>query len=112
MNKIKGIKDRTLDMLLSARSSYDLLVGVGAAAKSNTFLTFCNINNSILDAVTDSSKYKIGKFTPVTRIPILSDDIIKDSTSPLALILAWNISDSIESRIKKLNSSVRIERWS
>jgi SAM-dependent methyltransferase len=112
MNKIKGIKDRTLDMLLSARSSYDLLVGVGAAAKSNTFLTFCNINNSILDAVTDSSKYKIGKFTPVTRIPILSDDIIKDSTSPLALILAWNLSDSIESRIKKLNSSVRIERWS
>ena len=41
----------------------------GAAAKGNTFLNFMGINNSLMDFITDASKYKIGKFTPLTRIP-------------------------------------------
>ena len=37
------------------------IVAIGAAAKGNTLLNYLNLNNSIVDCVTDISEYKQGK---------------------------------------------------
>ena len=36
-----------------------------------------------MDFITDASKYKIGKYTPLTRIPIFSDNKIKENYDKL-----------------------------
>ena len=69
------------------------IVGIGAAAKGNTLLTFYKLDNSMLDYITDSSEHKQGKYTPLTRIPITGDEIFAEYDEVYALILAWNISD-------------------
>ena len=83
------------------------IVGVGAAAKGNTLLTFYKLDNSMLDYITDSSKHKQGKYTPLTRIPITGDEIFAEYNEVYALILAWNISDAIKENLKKINSRIK-----
>ena len=82
------------------------IIGVGAAAKGNTFLNFYNLDNTVLDYVTDTSEHKQGKYTPLTRIPIIGDEIFADYDRVYALILSWNISDIIKKNLKKINNKI------
>ena len=82
-------------------------VGVGAAAKANTLLTYYGLNSTYLEFITDMSEFKIGKFTPLTRIPIFSDDVFKNSNHFYAIILSWNISTTLKQSILNINRNVR-----
>ncbi len=82
------------------------IVGVGAAAKGNTFLNFYNLDSTVLDYVTDASEHKQGKYTPLTRIPIVGDEIFAKYDKVYALILSWNISDIIKENLKKINNKI------
>ena len=82
------------------------IIGVGAAAKGNTFLNFYNLDNTVLDYVTDSSEHKQNKYTPLTRIPIVGDEIFSKYDKVYALILSWNISDIIKENLKKINDKI------
>lgn len=79
------------------------IIGIGAAAKANTFLTFVGATSSDIDFIVDTSEYKIGKYTPVSRIPIKDEAELPREEIFLALILAWNLYDSIAPKIKKIN---------
>jgi len=81
-------------------------VGVGAAAKANTLLNFYNLDNTILDYVTDASEHKKGKYTPLTRIPIVGDEIFSKYDKVYALVLSWNISELLTKKIKAINENV------
>jgi len=84
------------------------ICGVGSGAKANTYLTYYSLNNKIISFLTDSSKFKKGKFTPITRIPIKDDNEIKKYKKIVCLILSWNISSLIIKKIKKINSKAII----
>ena len=83
------------------------IIGVGAAAKANTFLNYYNIDSTVLDYVTDSSTHKQGKYTPLTRIPIVGDEVFGDYEKVYALILSWNISDNLKKILLKINPNIK-----
>ena len=83
------------------------IIGVGAAAKANTFLNFYNIDSTVMDFITDSSVYKQDKFTPLTRIPIKDDNIFKKYDKVFAVILSWNISDSLKKILININPKIK-----
>lgn len=113
MEEINKIKYNFLNKIYSIKSEVpnSKIIGIGAAAKANTFLNFYKIDKLLMDYVTDSSPYKIGKYTPLTRIKILSDDIIKDIDNPYVIILSWNISTSLIEKLKNLNKNIKIIEW-
>ena len=82
------------------------VVGIGAAAKANTLLTFYGLNNSYLKFITDSSPHKVGKFTPFTRIPICDDQEFEKYKRIYAIILSWNIGETLRSNIQSINREV------
>ncbi|MDA9636814.1 class I SAM-dependent methyltransferase [SAR86 cluster bacterium] len=75
------------------------IVGVGAATKGNTLLNFCDLNETSISYLVDTSNLKIGKFAPGSMIPIKHDDEIEEEVTHL-LILPWNISEYL---VKKLS---------
>ena len=83
------------------------IVCVGAAAKGNTFLNFHGLNNSMIDYITDTSKLKIGKYSPLSKILIVNDEIFKKYKKVYALILSWNLQTILEKKIKKINNRVK-----
>ena len=79
-----------------------------AAAKSNTFLTYYGLNNNIINFITDASKFKQKKYTPVTRIVIKDDKELIKYSKIACIILSWNISNLVINKIKKLNKKIKI----
>lgn len=84
-----------------------VFIGVGAAAKANTWLTWHGLNASHLHCVTDSSPHKQGKYTPLTRIPILDDQEFAKFKNPYAVILSWNISEPLKQALISINPNTR-----
>ena len=106
--KINFDKSKLINKINQFKKSGYKIAGIGAGAKSNTFLTFYNLNNKLIDFLTDTSKYKINKYTPLTRIPIKSDLELKKHKKLICIILSWNISKIIVYKIKKLNKKIKI----
>jgi 2-polyprenyl-3-methyl-5-hydroxy-6-metoxy-1,4-benzoquinol methylase len=106
--KINFDKSKLINKINQFKKSGYKIAGIGAGAKSNTFLTFYNFNNKLIDFLTDTSKYKINKYTPLTRIPIKSDLELKKHKKLICIILSWNISKIIVYKIKKLNKKIKI----
>ena len=69
----------------------------------------CNIFFNIKEVINDDylSKFKIGKSTPKTRIPIYADEKLKKiNVKIVAIILSWNISNILKKKLKKLNKDL------
>jgi len=106
--RLENKKKILLKKITNYKKKNFIIVGIGAAAKANTFLCYFNLNNKIIDFVTDASKFKIGKYTPKTRIPIYSDDILKKkNVKVVAIILSWNISELIKTKLRKFNKNLK-----
>ena len=84
-----------------------VIIGVGAAAKANTWLTWHGLNKTHLHCITDASEFKQGKYTPLSRIPIQGDDEFARHTNPYALVLSWNIGESLKNALLKINPTTR-----
>ena len=107
MRNLHEQRNRFLKQICEIKLKGHPIVGIGAAAKGNTLLTFYKLDNSMLDYITDSSEHKQGKYTPLTRIPITGDEIFAEYDEVYALILAWNISDIIKENLKKINNKIK-----
>lgn len=107
MNELKVRKYKFLIKILKIKLSNNKIIGIGAAAKANTMINFLKLDNDTIDYVTDISPYKIGKYTPLSRIPIVHDKILKQFKKRIyVLILSWNISNILIKKIKNLNSNL------
>jgi len=109
MSKLKTRRNRWLRDFyeLQATDPKAVIIGVGAAAKANTWLTWHGLTNSSIEAITDSSQFKQGKFTPLTRIPIVDDREFAGHENPYALILSWNIGDALRNALLEINPNTR-----
>ena len=84
-----------------------VVIGVGAAAKANTWLNFYGLDKTVIKCITDASEFKQGKYTPLTRIPIKSDLEFAEYDQPYALILSWNIAEPLKQALLKINPNVK-----
>ena len=89
------IKLRFLDYVVSQKSKNKSIIAFGAAAKGNTFLNYCGIKNDIIDFVVDETPYKIGKYLPQSKIPVLPISEIEIRKPNIIIILPWNHTEEI-----------------
>ena len=69
--------------------------GYGAPGKGNTLLNYCGIGTDFLDYTVDRNPYKQGKYTPGSRIPILSPETLLETKPDFILVLPWNLKSEI-----------------
>lgn len=105
MNEISMQRSVLLEKLHHLHQTEDdfSLFGIGASAKGNTFLNYYGLNGTFMKAITDASLFKIGKYTPVTRIPILDDKVISSVAKPYVLTLSWNIGAELKRKLLEIN---------
>ena len=84
------------------------IVGIGAAAKANTFINYMGFDADIIDFVTDVSKFKVGKWLPLSRIPIKDDKSLKGVKRLCVIILSWNLHKLLKPKILKINKKAKI----
>jgi SAM-dependent methyltransferase len=99
--KVEQNRQELLWLLRSLKHKNKKIVGVSAPAKGMTLLNYCGIGKETLDFVTEKSQLKIGRFTPGTHIPVVSDDELIKENVDYALLLAWNFADEIMKNLKE-----------
>lgn len=65
----------------------------GAPAKGNTLLNYVGLTPKEIVAVAENNELKIGKVTPGSHIPIISDEDFLEARIPYAILLSWNYAD-------------------
>ena len=103
--QVQDTKRKLLSFLIEAKRAGKKIAGYGAPGKGNTLLNYCGIRTDFLDFTVDANPYKQGKFTPGTRIPILSPENIRTARPDYVLILPWNLKDEIS------RAASYIEQW-
>jgi hypothetical protein len=89
------IKHSLLSCLIDIRNTNYTVFAYGAAAKGNTLLNYCGIKPDLIPYVIDKSIYKRGTYLPGSHIPVMGEDIIRESKPDYILILPWNLKDEI-----------------
>lgn len=100
-DEVQNQKIKLIEMLIDLKKKGKKVVGISAPAKGNTLLNYCHLDTSLLDFITEANALKVGKYTPVTHIPIFSDDKILEEKPDYALILAWNFAEPIMKKMQK-----------
>ncbi len=69
--------------------------GYGASTKGNVTLQFCGITTNELPAIAEVNPEKFGRYTPGTRIPIISEAEARASNPDYFLVLPWHFKEGI-----------------
>ncbi len=78
------------------------IAGYAATSKSTTILNYCGIDYKQIDFICDTTKNKIGKYTPKTHIPIVDMDYYRKNIPDYTFLFAWNHKKEIFSKEKSL----------
>ena len=92
---------KVVDSLKKMKNDGKKICGYAATAKSTTVLNYCNLNTETIDFICDSTKEKIGKFSPGTHIPIVPVSHFHKNLPDIAYLFAWNHKDEIFSKEKE-----------
>ena len=74
------------------------VMGYGASTKGNVLLQFCGLTGSDIEAIADVNVDKVGRVTPGTTIPIVSEAEMRETHPDYLLILPWHFRDGIVER--------------
>ena len=94
-------KRKITDSLKKFKEDGKKICGYAATAKSSTILNYCNINSDIIDFICDTTKEKVGKFSPGAHIPIVSLSHFHDNLPDIAYLFAWNHKNEVFSKEKE-----------
>jgi 2-polyprenyl-3-methyl-5-hydroxy-6-metoxy-1,4-benzoquinol methylase len=94
-DRVEQQRQSLLALIRKLKSEGKTIVGLSAPAKGMTLLSHCKIGRETLEYITEKSELKMGKYAPVDKIPIVSDDRLIQDKPDYALLLAWNFSKEI-----------------
>ncbi len=85
-------KKKLIELLSNLKSQGKKIVGYGAASKGTIIQNYCNLDNNLINYISDSTPFKQGLYTPGKNIPIVSPETFhNDNEKPdYALLFAWN----------------------
>jgi methyltransferase len=97
--RVATIRDDLLSFLIEARRAGRRVVAYGAPGKGNTLLNYCGIRPDLVAYAADRNPFKHGRYTPGTRIPVVSPEHLIDDAPDDVLVLPWNLRDEITAQL-------------
>lgn len=93
------VRNDFLEFLVDAQRQGLKVAAYGAAAKGNTLLNFAGIKPDLLAFVVDKNPAKQGQYLPGSRIPIVTENVLKSEKPQRVVILPWNIQQEIKHQL-------------
>ena len=100
--KISKIKDDTIELLEKIKLKNKTVIGYGASTKGNVLLQYYGLNNKQIPLIADRNPYKFGRYTPGTKIKIVSEKVARKLKPDYFFVLPWHFRKEILKRENKL----------
>ena len=96
-------KNKTLlvNLLKKLKKNNKIVYGYGASTKGNVILQYCRIKDNLINKIVEINKFKYNKYTPGTKIKIISESEAKLIKPDYYLVLPWHFKKNIIEREKK-----------
>ena len=96
-------KNKTLlvNLLKKLKKNNKIVYGYGASTKGNVILQYCRIKDDLINKIVEINKFKYNKYTPGTKIKIISESEAKLINPDYYLVLPWHFKKNIIEREKK-----------
>ena len=89
------LKKRLIKLFKNIKSKKGKIVGYGASAKAVTVVNFCNLRENFFEHFLDTTKNKIGKYLPGTKIMVKRYTKSKLNKNTYYFLGAWNFKNEI-----------------
>tara|TARA_B100001027_G_scaffold150839_1_gene105824 strand:+ start:803 stop:2014 length:1212 start_codon:yes stop_codon:yes gene_type:complete len=96
----KKNKTSLIKLLKKLKQNNKLVYGYGASTKGNVILQYCKIKDNLIPKIAEINKFKYNKYTPGTKIKIISESEAKSMNPDYYLVLPWHFKKSILKREK------------
>ncbi|WHM36510.1 class I SAM-dependent methyltransferase [Streptomyces sp. BPTC-684] len=96
--RVREHRDELRGFLADSKAAGKLTLGYGASTKGNVVLQYCGLDESDLPCIGEVSPEKSGRFTPGTRIPIVSEQEALSQKPDQLLVLPWVYRDGYVER--------------
>ena len=93
-------KEKIINKLKKFKNEEKKICGYAATSKSTTILNYCNLDKKIIDFICDTTKEKIGKFSPGSHIPIVPESYFHQNLPDVAYLFAGNHKEEIFAKEK------------
>lgn len=91
--KVDGAIDALRGAVADERVAGRRVGAFSAPAKGNTLLNSARFSADDIEAVSENNHLKVGKLTPGSHIPIISDEDFIEAGFDTALLLSWNYAE-------------------
>ena len=91
-------RERLLAMLSELSRKGARVLGYGASTKGNVILQFCGLTPAQIPFVAEVNPDKVGRFTPGTLIPIVSEAEAHALHPDCLLVMPWHFKDNLIQR--------------
>jgi 2-polyprenyl-3-methyl-5-hydroxy-6-metoxy-1,4-benzoquinol methylase len=85
-------------LLITLKKQNKKIYGYGASTKGNVILQFSKIDSSLIKYIGEVNKFKFNKYTPGSKIKIISEKKLKKFKPDYLLVLPWHFKDYILKR--------------
>ncbi len=101
INEIKTNLNLKIDSIIKKNQ---IIHGYGASTKGNVLLQYLNINNQKVKYIAERNPKKYNKYTPGTKIKIISEKNSRLKKPDYYLVLPWHFKNEILKREKKIRA--------
>jgi len=91
-------KKKLINFIYKIKKNNKKIHGYGASTKGNVLLQYFKINNKHVDFIADRNPQKYNKYTPGTKIKIISEKNSRKIKPDYYLVLPWHFKDEIIKR--------------
>jgi hypothetical protein len=100
-NRVISIKEKLFSFIKTETANGKIVYAYGASTKGNTFLQYCDLDNTLIKKAADRDPIKHGKKTIGTNIPIISEEQARLEKPDYFLILPWHLLEYFKQREKQ-----------
>ena len=104
IQKIKEVCNKKIAAILNLKQT---IHGYGASTKGNVILQYFNIDNKQINFISDRNPFKYNRYTPGTKIKIISEKKSRDLKPNYYFVLPWHFKKEVlkrEIKIRKKNT--------
>ena len=97
-NRVRQSQESLNKKLTNLKKNGKRVVSIGATSKSTTVFNYCDINDSLIECITDTTPDKQGLLAPGSHIPVVDRESVDLNDYDYAFLGAWNFKEIIANK--------------